>query len=162
MRKFLVMFAITFLASWQTMLAANGHFITDAAYRTKVETAFKQKVNLVGKQFYDQKMLKQQKATADEQGALQFLYAYMPVADVTDYPTSFFLENVRTSFEARQQMAWGNKVPELLFRHFVLPVRINNENLGRQTNALSGAAIEASRMPAVPQLVPSVGAWMRS
>ena len=57
MRKFLVMFAITFLASWQTMLAANGHFITDAAYRTKVETAFKQKVNLVGKQFYDQKML---------------------------------------------------------------------------------------------------------
>ena len=129
MRKFLVMFAITFLASWQTMLAANGHFITDAAYRTKVETAFKQKVNLVGKQFYDQKMLKQQKATADEQGALQFLYAYMPVADVTDYPTSFFLENVRTSFEARQQMAWGNKVPELLFRHFVLPVRINNENL---------------------------------
>lgn len=92
MRKFLVMFAITFLASWQTMLAANGHFITDAAYRTKVETAFKQKVNLVGKQFYDQKMLKQQKATADEQGALQFLYAYMPVADVTDYPTSFFLE----------------------------------------------------------------------
>lgn len=129
MRKFLVMFAITFLASWQTMLAANGHFITDAAYRTKVETAFKQKVNLVGKQFYDQKMLKQQKATADEQGALQFLYAYMPVADVTDYPTSFFLENVRTGFEARQQMAWGNKVPELLFRHFVLPVRINNENL---------------------------------
>lgn len=94
-----------------------------------METAFKQKINLVGKQFYDQKMLKQQKATGDEQGALQFLYAYMPVADVTDYPTSFFLENVRTSFEARNQMAWGNKVPELLFRHFVLPVRINNENL---------------------------------
>ena len=129
MRKFLVMFAVVFLASWQTMMAANNHFITDAAYRTKVETAFKQKVNLVGKQFYDQKMLKQQKATGDEQGALQFLYAYMPVADVTDYPTSFFLENVRTSFEARNQMAWGNKVPELLFRHFVLPVRINNENL---------------------------------
>ena len=129
MRKFLVMLAVLFLASWQTMMAANDHFITDAAYRTKVETAFKQKINLVGKQFYDQKMLKQQKATGDEQGALQFLYAYMPVADVTDYPTSFFLENVRTSFEARQQMAWGNKVPELLFRHFVLPVRINNENL---------------------------------
>ena len=68
MRKFLVMFAVVFLASWQTMMAANDHFITDAAYRTKVETAFKQKINLVGKQFYDQKMLKQQKATGDEQG----------------------------------------------------------------------------------------------
>ena len=42
-------------------MAANDHFITDAAYRTNVETAFKQKINLVGKQFYDQKMLKQQK-----------------------------------------------------------------------------------------------------
>ena len=129
MRKFLVMFAVMFLASWQTMMAANDHFITDAAYRTKMETAFQQKVKLVGKQFYDQKMLKQQNATSDEAEALQFLYAYMPLADVTDYPTSFFLENVRTSFEARQQMAWGSKVPELLFRHFVLPVRINNENL---------------------------------
>ena len=129
MRKLLVMFAVMFLASWQTMMAANDHFITDATYRTKMETAFQQKVKLVGKQFYDQKMLKQQKATSDEAEALQFLYAYMPLADVTDYPTSFFLENVRTSFEARQQMAWGSKVPELLFRHFVLPVRINNENL---------------------------------
>ena len=129
MRKFLVMFAVMFLASWQTMMAANDHFITDATYRTKMETAFQQKVKLVGKQFYDQKMLKQQKATSDEAEALQFLYAYMPLADVTDYPTSFFLENVRSSFEARQQMAWGSKVPELLFRHFVLPVRINNENL---------------------------------
>lgn len=35
MRKFLVMFAVMFLASWQTMMAANDHFITDAAYRTK-------------------------------------------------------------------------------------------------------------------------------
>ena len=123
------MFAVMFLASWQTMMAANDHFITDAAYRIKMETAFQQKVKLVGKQFYDQKMLKKQKANSDEAEALQFLYAYMPLADVTDYPTSFFLENVRTSFEARQQMAWGSKVPELLFRHFVLPVRINNENL---------------------------------
>ena len=107
MRNFLVMFAVMFLASWQTMMAANDHFITDAAYRTKMETAFQQKVKLVGKQFYDQKMLKQQNATSDEAEALQFLYAYMPLADVTDYPTSFFLENVRSSFEARQQMAWA-------------------------------------------------------
>ena len=70
-----------------------------------------------------------QKLTTEEQEALQFLYAYMPVADVTDYPTSFFLENVRTSFEARKEMAWGKDIPELLFRHFVLPIRVNNENL---------------------------------
>jgi len=67
--------------------------------------------------------------SAAERTALEFLYRYMPLADVTDYDASFFLENVRTSFKAQKEMPWGSKVPELLFQHFVLPVRVNNENL---------------------------------
>lgn len=63
--------------------------------------------------------------------AVDFLYRFMPLADKTDYPRSFFEENVRTSFEARRDMPWGHTVPDLLFRHFVLPVRVNNENLDR-------------------------------
>ena len=61
--------------------------------------------------------------------ALGFLYRYMPLADVTDYSVQFHLENVRVTFEAREQMPWGKKVPELLFNHFVLPLRVNNEAL---------------------------------
>ena len=64
-----------------------------------------------------------------EMDALRFLYAYMPLADVTDYPIDFYLENVRATFEAREQMPWGKMVPELLFNHFVLPLRVNNEAL---------------------------------
>ena len=64
-----------------------------------------------------------------EMEALRFLYAYMPLADVTDYSTAFHLENVRVTLEAREQMPWGKTVPELLFRHFVLPLRVNNEAL---------------------------------
>ena len=64
-----------------------------------------------------------------EQEALQFLYAYMPIADMTDYSTDYYLNNVRMSFKAQNEMAWGKQVPELLFRHFVLPIRVNNENL---------------------------------
>ena len=64
-----------------------------------------------------------------EMEALRFLYAYMPLADVTDYPIEFYLENVRATFEARKQMPWGKKVPELMFKHFVLPLRVNNEAL---------------------------------
>ena len=64
-----------------------------------------------------------------EMEALRFLYAYMPLADVTDYTTAFHLENVRVTLEAREQMPWGKTVPELLFRHFVLPLRVNNEAL---------------------------------
>ena len=64
-----------------------------------------------------------------EMEALRFLYAYMPLADVTDYPIEFYLENVRATFEARERMPWGKKVPELMFKHFVLPLRVNNEAL---------------------------------
>ena len=64
-----------------------------------------------------------------EMEALRFLYAYMPLADVTDYTVAFHLENVRATLEARDLMPWGHEVPELLFRHFVLPLRVNNEAL---------------------------------
>ncbi len=64
-----------------------------------------------------------------EREALEFLYAYMPLADVSDYTVQFHLENIRATFEAREQMPWGKKVPELLFNHFVLPLRVNNEAL---------------------------------
>ena len=64
-----------------------------------------------------------------EKAALDFLYMYMPLADVTDYPVEFHLENVRATFAAREQMPWGKSVPDLLFKHFVLPLRVNNEAL---------------------------------
>ncbi|MBR5673149.1 MAG: transglutaminase domain-containing protein [Muribaculaceae bacterium] len=64
-----------------------------------------------------------------EKTALEFLYRYMPLADITDYSVQFHLENVRATFAAREQMPWGKKVPDLLFRHFVLPLRVNNEAL---------------------------------
>lgn len=69
------------------------------------------------------------KLTTDESSCLCFLYEYMPLADLTDYTLAFFLNNVRMSITARKEMPWGENVPELLFRHFVLPVRVNNENL---------------------------------
>ena len=105
---------------------AQGQFISDANYRSTVENIFKERIKTVGKTFYN---TNKEKLTADEQEALKFLYAYMPLADVTDYPTSFFADNVRMAFKAREEMPWGKNVPELLFRHFVVPIRVNNEAL---------------------------------
>ena len=67
--------------------------------------------------------------TDQEMAALKFLYAYMPLADVTDYTVEFHLKNIRATLKARNEMSWGKKVPELLFNHFVLPLRVNNEAL---------------------------------
>ena len=123
MKKILIsasIFALSLTAN------AQGQFISDANYRNTVENIFKERVKTVGKTFYN---TQKEKLTADEQEALKFLYAYMPLADVTDYPTSFFADNVRMAFKAREEMPWGKNVPELLFRHFVVPIRVNNEAL---------------------------------
>ncbi|MBO4606793.1 MAG: transglutaminase domain-containing protein [Prevotella sp.] len=124
MRKMLLLV----VACWATTVVvfADDHLFHDAAYRQKVEQAFADKIRLVGSQFFN---VSHASVTTEEMEALKFLYAYMPVADVTDYPTSFYLDQVRSSLSTRQEMAWGNKVPEILFRHFVLPIRVNNENL---------------------------------
>lgn len=67
--------------------------------------------------------------TKEEREALEFLYAYMDWADVFDQTGEYFLENARVALRTRTEMPWGAKVPDREWRHFVLPVRVNNENL---------------------------------
>lgn len=64
-----------------------------------------------------------------EREAMAFLYAYMPANDLIDYSGEFYLRHVRSSLQARQEMPWGSKIPDREWRHFVLPVRVNNETL---------------------------------
>jgi hypothetical protein len=107
--------------------ARNEHFISDSSYRKTVGQAFEQKKSCFADTtlfaIFDERM------TNREREAMQFLYAFMPVGDVTDYDGGFYLDNVRMSFEAKQAMPWGKRTPEDIFRHFVLPVRVNNESL---------------------------------
>lgn len=67
--------------------------------------------------------------TGSKLQAMQFLYAYMPLPDIADYSAEFHLQNVEYALKARAEMPWGKKVPVREFMHFVLPVRVNNENL---------------------------------
>ncbi len=64
-----------------------------------------------------------------EKQAMEFLYAYMPLSDLADYKSDFFLKNVKLSLQAKQEMPWGKTIPEEEFLHFVLPLRVNNENM---------------------------------
>jgi len=65
----------------------------------------------------------------DVQEYVDFLYRYMPLPDSTDYSREFYEQNVALSLQARREMPWGKSVPEREFRHFVVPVRVNNETL---------------------------------
>ena len=102
------------------------HFISDSGFRLQVEKDFDSRMadNPSLKEFcpVDSLLL-----TTEEKEALKFLYAYMPLADLTDYPLSYYLDCVQSSFKTRDEMGWN--VPERVFRHFVLPIRVNNEKL---------------------------------
>ena len=125
MKKLLLSLFIA-LTAFNAAQAGYYHFISDDKYRAQVHKDFTEKMQLVGKYFFS---ATQSVPSVAEQEALEFLYAYMPVADVTDYTTAFYLDNVKAAFKAREEMPWGRTVPELLFRHFVMPIRVNNENL---------------------------------
>ena len=121
------LFTLLFTLLVWTSCNNQQHFITDAAYRAEVENDFQAKQAALPNGdlfavFNDQ-------MTPEEREALTFMYAYMPIGDITEYSGDFYLKNIRSSFQARNEMPWGDSIPEDIFRHFVLPVRINNENL---------------------------------
>ena len=71
----------------------------------------------------------EQPMSEEERFALTFLYAYMPLNDLADYDGELFLSHVRTSLDIRKKVPWGHQISDHLFLHFVLPYRVNNENI---------------------------------
>ena len=62
-----------------------------------------------------------------QEAYVDWLYASMPLPDSLQYPRSFWEANVAKTLEVRREMGWN--IPEREFRHFVLPLRVNNETL---------------------------------
>lgn len=58
-----------------------------------------------------------------------FLYKYMPMSDSVDYSREYWERQVAMSERARVEMPWAKLVPETEWKHFVVPVRVNNEAL---------------------------------
>ncbi len=104
------------------------HFINDEEYRNQVIMDYdaKERSMIHGDLFRDLHVFDM---TTKEQEAMMFLYAYMPSSDVVDKSASYYLDNVRLTFAALKEFEWGNVIPEDLVRHFILPIRVNNENL---------------------------------
>jgi len=98
----------------------------DSTLSTMFKTFEKKKQLAKGRSFELFGVLKKD-LTADERLALTFLYAYMPLSDLAMYNGQFFLDNVRMSLKSIKEMKWGKMIPEDIFLHFVLPVRVNNE-----------------------------------
>ena len=124
--KRLFFICLSALAVVLTSGCADKHFITDSKYRAQVESDFAARESIMDASGID---LDAMPLTQVEKEALQFLYAYMPLGDVVNHTPEYYLEHYQMMMKAREEMPWGKSVPERELRHFVLPVRVNNENL---------------------------------
>lgn len=136
----------------------NAHFLKEENYRNQVTEDFEQKKQALphGDLFT---VFSNPDLSVYEQEALMFLYAYMPIGDVTDYSGDYYLENVRLSGQTRTEMPWGDQIPDELFRHFVLPIRVNNENLDDSRRVFYGELKDRVKHLSMKDAILEVNHW---
>ncbi|QZT36839.1 transglutaminase domain-containing protein [Halosquirtibacter xylanolyticus] len=128
--KYRLLYLLGFVVLWSCSNVPESSFITDKAYRAKVEKQFKSRMPILEKR-HDEllSVFDSDTITVDEKEALKFIYAYMPLNDMADYNGDFLYKNVHLAFMIRDFFPWGKNVSEENFRHYVVPFRNNNENL---------------------------------
>ncbi|MDO9615516.1 MAG: transglutaminase domain-containing protein [Bacteroidota bacterium] len=112
-----------FSCSKKPALIQNSERLADIQRMLSVQKELTSKSQIPIWDIFDQQL------SSEEKQAMEFLYAYMPLSDLADYQPKFFLKNTQFSLKARKEMPWGKSIPEEEFLHFVLPLRVNNENL---------------------------------
>ena len=123
---------VSAILAFITMLilsCSDNHLINDSHYLSITEKAFSQRKNMAKNRDSSLFSVFNQNLSLKQSEALKFLYAFMPLSDLADYNGDFFLANIDMSLRAQSESKWGKDVPEDIFLHYVLPCRINNENL---------------------------------
>ncbi len=107
----------------------SPHLIRNQAKRKAVYQKFEQRRSDILHQRDSQLLFVLDKATQPEKEALKFLFAYMPLSDLSNYDGNYFLGQTQYALKARESFSWGESVSVDDFLHFVLPPRTGTENL---------------------------------
>ncbi len=110
-----------------SVTAQEKHLINDSGYRNLVHSQFLKSKELAkgrNKALFD---IFKKPITEEQREAAEFLYAFMPLSDLAMHNGEYVLAQATSALKAKDFFAWGKNVPEDIFRHFVLPYRVNNE-----------------------------------
>jgi transglutaminase-like putative cysteine protease len=108
---------------------SQKRLVSDERYIDEIEKSFAERLELAGSRENALFGVLSKHLSPETETALKFLYAYMPLSDLADYNGVFFLEGARKALNARDLVPWGEDIPDEIFMHYVLPLRVNNENL---------------------------------
>lgn len=123
--KLISLLAVLMIASCSN--PEKDSLIKDKAYLDQVHKDFlKQRDIAAGRDSVLFSVFESPLTRAEKEG-LEFLYAYMPLSDLSVNDGSYYLAQVKSALEARSFFSWGKNIPEDIFLHFVLPYRVNNE-----------------------------------
>ncbi len=118
---------ILFLLLLTTTSCNESSLISSSSKKADIKEALKAKMEIYGvdSPVFDIFNLE---LTQQQREALEFIYAYAPITDM-NVDHDMLLDHVDATLLAREQMKWTDSISEELFLHFVLPIRVNNENL---------------------------------
>ena len=91
------------------------------------------------------------------EGYLDLLYSSMPLPNSLVNSRQYWEEVVDKTLEVRERMHWG--IPEREFRHFVLPVRVNNEDLDRFRAVMADEICERIKGMSLHDAVLEINHW---
>lgn len=123
----------------------------------QIERKFQEKKKLAKARETQLFQIFEQVLTEEEIIALKYLYAYMPVNDLADYSGELFLNHVRTTLKIRRDMQW--QVPDHIFLHFVLPYRVNTENIEEHRHILHEQLAERTSKLSMTEAILETNYW---
>ncbi|MCD6596908.1 MAG: transglutaminase domain-containing protein, partial [Bacteroidales bacterium] len=87
------------LISLLVMACQTDHFIKDQTYRESVNAKFSERKALGEHRSDDLFGVFNKDLSLQEEEALKFLFAYMPLNDMADYSGGFFYDQMKVSFK---------------------------------------------------------------
>jgi hypothetical protein len=122
--KLLAILIITMIAG-----CSGKHLINNEEYRNTVDAAFSQRKEVLKDRKEELFRVFDKKLSIQQKEALEFLISFSPLNDLAEFGSDFFLANINIALRSRAETTWGKILPEDIFLHYVLPLRVNNENL---------------------------------
>ncbi len=98
--------------------------------------------------------------TDKEKESLSFLYAYMSLNDMAENTFAFFA-NITKQAYITKTLPWGNTVPNDIFKHYVLPPRVNNEALDNAREVFYGELHDRVKNLSMYEAVVEVNHWCK-
>ena len=91
---------------------------------------------------------------------LKFLYAYMPINDLSEQDFNYFVNTTKQALKAKE-LPWGSSLTPELFKYFVLPPRVNNESLDNAREIFYNELVDRVKDLPMYDAVIEINHWCR-